>query len=99
MAVVFPSTRRWLRKPLGGFVAKNISFDEFRFLHENGLHILKIWISREEGYEYQLLPLGAVSHRGECEVLAFRKSPRACFNYAKRHLTKREPDRAGCGRV
>jgi len=76
---------------------QNITPDEYKYLFENGLHILRIWISREEGYEYHLRRLGSSSphlnnfFNGE-HALCYRKSERACLNYAKRLLTQRVPD-------
>ena len=75
----------------------NITFEERKYLFDNGLHILRIWISPEEGYEYHLRKLGTLSPHlnnffsGE-HALCYRKSERACLNYAIRLLTKRAPD-------
>lgn len=59
--------------------------EEFAWLFENGLTIRAQWISPVEGTEYTLWPMGASK---ESNVLCYRKSPRACYNYAHQLVKK-----------
>jgi len=76
---------------------KKITLEEARWLYDNKMIITAEWISPFEGWEYTLQMMGGKSGHisdfgGRDGPLCHRKSPRACFNYARRLLTKREPD-------
>jgi hypothetical protein len=61
---------------------RNINICEMDWLFDHGYTITSKWISPNEGYEYRLHKLG------QEKVLAYRKSERACYNYAVRLIDK-----------
>ena len=76
---------------------KKITLEEAKWLHDNKMIITAEWISPFEGWEYILQRMGGLSGNlndlsGIDRPLCYRKSPRACFNYARRLLTRRAPD-------
>ncbi len=55
-----------------------LSKQELDFIKESGYTIRVKWISPAEGFEYR------ISLMGDEEVLAYRKSARAAFNFIMR---------------
>ena len=49
---------------------------------KHGYSIRDVWIGPVEGTEYR------VAYTGFPEILAFRKSARAAFNFIKKHIEK-----------